>query len=81
MFSIKEKQAIAAEVETLLLKLEHPEMPEEKPKFILHVFGKENWSFANIEPNWTFKDKTPHVNRWNEVAREVMDGKSKPTTI
>ena len=43
MFSMKEKQFIAAQIEKLLLELNHPEMPNEKPRFSLHVDGKESW--------------------------------------
>ena len=69
MFSVKEKQKIAAEIEKLLLDLNHPEMPNEKPKFHLHVDGAESWSWADIRPNWEYGDKEPGVNPWNEVAR------------
>jgi len=73
MFSMKEKQFIASEIEKLLLKLNHPEMPKEKPMFSLRVDGKESWSWAEIQPNWTFdKDRQPGVNPWNEVAREKL---------
>ena len=57
MFSKKEKQFIAAEVEKLLLSLNHPEMPKEKAVFHVHVEGKEDWSWADIEPNWVFDDE------------------------
>lgn len=74
MFSNAEKQMIAAEIENLLLKLNHPEMPKEKPKFMLIVSGKERWSYAQIEPNWIFNgdNKEPGVNPWNEIARDIM---------
>ncbi len=74
MFSVAEKKQIATEVEKLLLSFEHPEMPKEKPKFTLHVDGKESWSWADIEPNWVFEDghKTPQVNPFNESAREIL---------
>lgn len=72
MFSMKEKQWLSAEIEKLLLSLNHPEMPTEKPVFQLHVEGKESWSWADIKPNWTFIDKAPEVNEWNEQAREVL---------
>ncbi len=72
MFSIKEKQMISETVEKLLLSLNHPEMPKEKPKFHLRVDGKESWSFAGIEPNWTFNNENkPKVNKFNEIAREL----------
>ena len=72
MFSIKEKRLISSKIEELLLSLQHPEMPKEKPKFKLHVDGAEAWSFADIEPNWVFDDKNPSINQWNEHAREIM---------
>ena len=77
MFSVEEKQLIAKAVEDVLLKLDHPEMPKKHPRFILDVFGKEDWSWAKIEPNWTYEDgkKEMGVNGWNEVAREVMGRK------
>jgi len=50
MFSAKEKQMIAAAVEKVLLEIDHPEMPKERPSFKLHVDGKEMWSWADIEP-------------------------------
>ena len=43
-------------IECMLLSLEHPEMPNKKPLFHLHVQGKEDWSWADIEPNWKFSD-------------------------
>jgi hypothetical protein len=72
MFSMKEKQWLSSEIEKLLLKLDHPEMPKEKPEFFLSVYGKESWSHASIKPNWHFSDKEPGVNPWNEVSRDVM---------
>ncbi len=75
MFSVKEKKQIAKEIEEILLKLNHPEMPKEKPVFMLTVLGKENWSFAEIDPNWKFEDKEPETNLWNENAREFLNDK------
>lgn len=77
MFSIDEKKKIAGKIEKLLLSLDHPEMPKEKPSFNLHVDGKESWSWADINPNWTYDEKNqPGVNPWNEVAREKMVNKA-----
>jgi hypothetical protein len=74
MFSVKEKQFIAEQVEKLLLGLKHPEMPKERPVFKLRVEGAESWSWAEIAPNWMFNDANkPGVNPWNEVAREVIE--------
>ena len=68
MFSVKQKQHIASEVEKLLLSLNHPEMTGEKPLFRLTVQGKEVWSWAEIVPNWTFGvDNPPNINPHNEI--------------
>lgn len=72
MFSMKEKQVMAQKIEELLLSFDHPEMPKSRLEFHLHVKGKENWSWADIEPNHHFENKEPSVNPWNEVAREKM---------
>jgi hypothetical protein len=73
MFSTREKQFIANEIEKILLSLNHPEMPKEKPNFKIRIDGKESWSWADIEPNWKY-DGSPG-NPWNEIAREVIKGK------
>ena len=74
MFSMAEKRKISEEVEKLLLSFEHPEMPKEKVKFMLHVQGRANLSWANIEPNWVFDDgiKVKGINTWNEISRDVL---------
>lgn len=73
MFSIKEKQHIAAELEKIILDLNHPEMPKDKPVFHLRIDGKESWSWAEIEPNWTFGSEGPKsANPWNEILGEVL---------
>ena len=73
MFSLEEKKQIAAVIEKALLKLNHPEMPKDKPMFTLHVEGKEDWSWADIKPNWTFNADSPAATtQWNETARIIM---------
>ena len=72
MFSKEEKIKIAQAVEELLLELNHPEMPNSKPNFHLHIAGAESWSWADIEPNWTYEDKEPGINPWNEIARKEL---------
>ena len=71
MFSMEQKRKISEIVEKAILELNHPEMPKEKPKFKLHIDGKESWSFADIEPNWVFDDghKKPGINPFNEINR------------
>lgn len=74
MFSIEEKKKIATAVEKVLLDINHPEMPKERPSFQLHVNGKEAWSWADIKPNWTFDKEAPTSTEWNEkLARKVME--------
>ena len=74
MFSVAQKRQIAEAVEKVLLDLHHPEMPTEKPRFRLHVDGAESWSWADIEPNWTFDDDhRPGVNPHNETVAAQMD--------
>ena len=76
MFSVKEKVFIAEEIEKLLLSLNHPEMPKEKPMFVIHVDGKESWSWADIVPNWKVAESIESPkNPWNEVARELLKDK------
>lgn len=73
MFSVAEKRMLAAVVEKALLDLGHPEMPNFKPRFKLHVDGKASWSWADIEPNWQFDEANPPgVNPWNERPRESI---------
>ncbi len=63
---------IAQKIEELLLSLNHPEMPTERPKFSLHVDGKEAWSWADIKPNWVYYDGKPMgVNPFNEISRDL----------
>lgn len=78
MFSVKEKQKIAEALEKVLLEIDHPEMPKEKPDFTLHVNGKEGWSFADIKPNWFWEDQgsPKNPNDWNEKARDVLAGQN-----
>ena len=76
MFSVKEKQHLATVIERALLDLQHPEMPTERPVFVLNVAGKEPWSYAEIKPNWSFSvENPPGINPWNEHARDVMEKK------
>jgi len=70
MYSKAEKIKIAEAVEKVLLSFDHPEMPKERAVFKLHVEGKESWSWADIEPNWVYKHKSPSVNPWNEKEKQ-----------
>ena len=76
MFSAEEKQHIASEREMLLLSLNHPEMPKDKPMFSLHVDGKEVWSWADIKPNWLLSfDRMPRDCRIARDKREKLKTK------
>ena len=76
MFSVEDKKKIAAAIETVLLEIGHPEMPDEKPYFEIHIDGKESWSFADIKPNWFYNEQgsPKNPNSWNEVAGDGMKG-------
>jgi len=77
MFSMKQKQEIAAKVEKVLLDFEHPEMPKKKVNFILDIRGKEGWSYANILPNWMFGEgNPPGINPHNEAVAKIMKGEN-----
>jgi len=78
VFSEKEKRKIAEAVEKVLLEIDHPEMPKDKPMFHLHVDGKEAWSWADIIPNWAHDEKrTTNPNPWNEKARDILKEEKK----
>lgn len=67
MFSIREKQEIAEKVQQALRATNHPELPDGEISFKLHVYGKESWSWADIENNDTYsKDNPTTTTDWNE---------------
>jgi hypothetical protein len=51
MFSVRQKQMIADQVQKILRDTNHPELPEGEITFRLHVEGKETWSWADIKNN------------------------------
>lgn len=71
MFSVKEKQKIAAAIDAVIKEINHPEMNNETPQWQLLINGKEPWSWANIHPNHEPIRGVP--NPWNEVSREVLN--------
>lgn len=76
MFSLNQKQEIAAKIEELLLSFNHPEMPKEKPVFQLKVYGKKSWSWADIRPNWMYtKENQPSINIFNELQANGEENK------
>lgn len=66
MFSKRQKEIIAQVIEDTILGFHHPEMPKENPNFKLHIDGKESWSWADIEPNWKYKEVPASINPFNE---------------
>ena len=48
MFSPLLKQEISKTIQELLQALDHDELPQGEIRFILHVDGAEEWSWANI---------------------------------
>ena len=49
MFSARTKQLISKEIQELLQSIDDSELPTSgEIHFILHVDGKEDWSWANI---------------------------------
>ena len=70
MFTTEQKQEIAAKIEKILLEINHPNMPTERPLFELHVSGKE-WEFwSDIVPNWLVDDKKEIALRKNEYLKK-----------
>lgn len=64
MFSVRQKQEISEKVQQILKETKHPELPEGEIRFILHVCGAEDWSYADIENNGDVPNTS--VNPWNE---------------
>ena len=59
MFSREQKTMIAGMVEVLLMSLQHSEMPMNKARFILHVDGESEWSWANIRDKDSTSEPVP----------------------
>ena len=55
MFSVKQKRKIAEAVQKILRDTEHMELPDTEIQFLLHVRGKEGWSYADILNNGAVK--------------------------
>jgi hypothetical protein len=68
MFSVEQKRHIASEVQKILRATNHPELPKEEIRFLLHVDGDEPWSWADIKNNGSVEN--PEVNPWNEKQAE-----------
>ena len=64
MFSVKQKREISEAIQKILRKTNHPELPPDEIKFNIHVWGKETWSWADINNNGAVL--IPDVNPHNE---------------
>jgi hypothetical protein len=66
MFSVEQKRSIADKVQQILRDIGHPELPAiGEINFTLHVEGRVNWSWADIQNNAAVS--IPSVNPWNEA--------------
>ena len=73
MFSLKQKREISESVQRILRDTNHPELPEGEINFLLHVDGKESWSWADIKNNGSVRN--PGTNPWNELeplSKEIL---------
>lgn len=65
MFSVNQKRQISDAVQKILRDTQHPELPPGEIYFKLHVYGAEDWSWADIQNNGAVEQ--PTVNPWNEM--------------
>ena len=66
MFSVEQKRHIAEEVQKIIRATNHPELPKDEIKFLLHIDGAETWSWADIQNNGAVV-VNPSMNPWNEA--------------
>ena len=59
MFSPDMKKMISEKVQKILQETHHHELPKGEINFLLHVDGKEDWSWANIQNNGDSVRKVP----------------------
>ena len=48
MLSTQVKKQISEEIQNILQSIKDDELPEGEINFILHIDGKEDWSWSNI---------------------------------
>lgn len=61
MLSNKTKQLISDKVQAILQEVSDDELPNGEIQFILHVDGKEDWSWANIKNNGSKNFDVPNI--------------------
>ncbi len=64
MFSVRQKREISDEIQVILKKINHPELPDGEIEFLIRVEGAEKWSWAEIRNNGAVL--SPGVNPHNE---------------
>ena len=65
MFSVQQKREISEAVQQILVKMNHPELPNHgEIRFTLHDDGAESCSWADIRNNGAVEK--PGVSPWNE---------------
>ena len=74
MFSLEQKQEIAAKIQKILRDTNHPELPKGEIQFNIHIEGDESWSWADIRNNGFYNGKTIPVNQWNESQDKKEKG-------
>ena len=76
MFSVAQKREIAEQVQKVLRRTNHPELPNGEIQFELRVRGAEAWSWAVIQNNGAVI--VPGVNPWNEAQDAATKGTVQP---
>lgn len=56
MFSPQQKREIADKIQKVLRETNHPELPSGEIQFVIHVWGAEDWSWADIRNNGAVSD-------------------------
>lgn len=74
MFSVRQKRAIADEVQKILRETNHPELPPGEIQFELNVRGAEAWSWACIKNNGDVPNPTinPHNEKQDPSSSESV---------
>lgn len=79
MFSTQQKREIAEAVQRTLRATAHPELPKGEIRFLLHVDGAEEWSWADIRNNGAVENPAP--NPWNEKMAEGKQPAPAPLSV
>lgn len=71
MLSPDQKRMLAVDIERKLLEMKLPDLPIEKPKFILWVIGETPFIYEYVLPVWEVNQGDPRIERkpWNYHPR------------